>query len=496
MRIHLSILVVVLLFISFTGIAQGGFTVKFNSPENEGGGKFIENTNHEYVGLLNKRNAELDFNELYINKISSSGELLLQVNYSKPDSSSFYSYIIQSSADPVEYLIAGYGHPNGRATDIYDFFIMVDSSFNVIWQKLYHFIPPDFTVSFENSQRLLKKKDSGYIFGTQYDHSGDNKFVFFEMDENGDSVACRIYEGDSAGQVLYDLNYNHDSSAYLIDMRGGAFKIVTLDFDFNQINSTLFPTYHHCLTSKVLPDGSLVSGGLYNGIILNPYQLIDQICIIKHDTSLTLLDSNYFTNPDHEIGKREGYFNSIDYYYPNSVFVAGTYNYDVGVWIPHPSWIALAKFDSNLNLLTEKYVGGDAYYSLWDIIATSDGGVLLSTSRYDYQTQDHEHDLYIIKLDSLDLLVGSTEHHNKMVKNAMVYPNPARNHFYVKTAVKETMITLYDIQGKAVLQQPLTTTGTTTRISIPSDIPEGNYLWRIIRKNKTVETGKLIIIKN
>jgi hypothetical protein len=149
-----------------------------------------------------------------------------------------------------------------------------------------------------------------------------------------------------------------------------------------------------------------------------------------------------------------------------------------------------------LNLLTEKYVGGDAYYSLWDIIATSDGGVLLSTSRYDYQTQDHEHDLYVIKLDSLDMLVGSTEHHNKMVKNAMVYPNPARNHFYVKTAVKETMITLYDIQGKTVLQQPLTTTGTTTRISIPSDIPEGNYLWRIIRKNKTVETGKLIIIKN
>jgi hypothetical protein len=495
---HKIIIVVVTLLCAFPfrGKAQGGFTVKFNSPENEGGGNFLENTNHEYVGLLNKYNPESGIYELYINKISNTGELLLQVNYSKPDSTSYYTYIIQTSTNPVEYLISGYGYPyNNKGTNIYDFFIKVDSNFNIIWQKTYHLVSPELNVLLEYHQRLLKKKDSGYVFGSLYDHAGDNRLVFFEMGENGDSIAYRIYEGDSAGLFLYDLYYNYDSSAYLVDMRGGPYQIATFNFNFNQIKSTILPTYHKKMTSKLLPDGSIVSGGLYEAILLNPYRLVDQLCIIKHDTSLTLTDSSYFTNPDHEIGKREGYYNSIDYHYPNSIYVAGTYDYDIGVWVSHPSWIALAKFDSSLNLLTEKYIGGDAYYMLWDIVATHDGGVLLSTSRYDYQTQYQEHDLYVIKLDSLDMLVGNTEHRNKLVKSAMVYPNPARNYFYVKTAEKGVSFTMFDMKGKAVLKQPLATAGTTTIITLPAGTPQGNYLWRITRRNKTIETGKLIILK-
>ena len=146
-------------------------------------------------------------------------------------------------------------------------------------------------------------------------------------------------------------------------------------------------------------------------------------------------------------------------------------------------------------MLTEKYIGGDAFYMLWDIIATHDGGVLLSTSRYDYQTQYQEHDLYLIKLDSLDLLVDNTEHQNNLVKSTMVYPNPARDHLYVKTAVKGATFALYDMQGKAVARRQLATAGTTTKITLPTGFRQGNYLWRIARQNKTIETGKLIIIK-
>jgi len=494
-HIVLFILFTWLCALPLTGEAQGGWVFKFDSPENEGGGKFLENTNHEYVGLLNKYNPESGIYELYINKVNNSGELLLQVNYSKPDSTSYYTYLIQSSTNPVEYLISGYGYPyNNKGTNIYDFFIKIDSNFNIIWQKIYHLIPPDFSVLYEGNQRLLKKKDSGYVFGSSYYHAGDNRLVFFEMGENGDSLAYRIYEGDSAGDALYDLYYNYDSSAYLIDMRGGPFQIVTLDFNFNQIKSTMFPTYHHCPTSKILPDGNLVSGGLYEAILLNPYQLIDQICVLKHDTSLTLTDSSYFTNPDHEIRKREGYYNSIDYYYPNSIFVAGTYNDQFPPWPQQPSWIAMAKYDSSLNLLTEKYIGGDAFYMLWDIIATHDGGVLLSTSRYDYQTQYQEHDLYLIKLDSLDLLVDNTEHQNNLVKSTMVYPNPASDQVYVRTAVKDAIFWLYNINSKKVKEVPLSNRSLITLINVTA-LPKGNYIWRITKQNKQIETGKLIITR-
>ena len=499
----------VVLFILFTwlcalpltGKAQDSWVVKFNSPENEGGGNFLENTNHEYVGIVSKYNPDTGIHDQFINKISKTGELLLNIKFSKSDTTSFFTEIIQSNNCPVEYLICGYEWPNTSRNGLFDFFIKVDSNFNTIWERTYRLCPPEITSSFENQQRLLKKQDSGFVFATLYDNGGNERLVFFEMTDIGDSVAYRAYAGDSAGRGLYDLYYNHDSTAYMVNVYHthyvpywGETQILTIDFDFNQTGVTYLPRWHSAITSRLLPDGSVVSGGLYKGVLLNPYQLIDQICILKHDTSLTLTDSSYFTNPDHEITKREGYYNSIDYHYTNSIFVAGTFDYDVGIWVTHPSWIAIAKYDSDLNLLMEKYVGGDAFYALWDIIATHDGGVLLSISRYDYQTQYQEHDLYVIKLDSLDLLVGNTEHHNKLVKNAVVYPNPARDKIYVRTAVKDAEFILYDLNGRKIKTLKLNTKNLITPINI-SILPKGNYIWCITKNDQRIETGKIVITK-
>ncbi|RLD83691.1 MAG: hypothetical protein DRJ02_12580 [Bacteroidetes bacterium] len=503
-HVVLFILFTWLCALPLTGKAQDSWVVKFNSPLSESSGDFINNSNDEFIGYVAKIIPQTSIRDFYLYKIDKNGDTVLNRKFPhKQDTILSFCNIIQSNCNPEEYLVSGYGNTNFNGNySIYDFFIKVDSNFNTIWERNYILKPNNISASYEYLPQILKKKDLGYIYGTLYDNAGNNRLVFFEMGENGDSLAYRVYEGDSAGLFLYDLYYNYDSSAYLVNVWDthpiplwGETQILTLDLDFNQTKVTYLPRWHSAITSRLLPGGSVVSGGLYKGILLNPYQLIDQICILKHDTSLTLTDSSYFTNPDHEIGKHEGYYNSIDYYYPNSIFVAGTYDYDIGIWVSHPSWIAIAKYDSDLNLLTEKYIGGDAYYALENITATSDGGLLITTTRYDYQTQYQEHDLYVIKLDSLDLLVGNTEHHNKLVKNAMVYPNPARDHLYVKTAVREALFALYDMGGKAVLKQPLATNGTTTKITLPAGTPQGNYLWHITCQNKIIETGKLIILK-
>ncbi len=499
----LTISVIILLCaFSSVGNAQGGFTVKFNSPTNEGLGNFLENTNKEYIGYFSRYNSDTDIYDHFLNKIDNSGELILSVRFVKPDTNCYFTDIIQVNDEPVEYLLSGYGNTLSKAGNVFDFFIKVDSGFNTLWEKMYYLCPPEIYPIFENKQRLLKKKDTGYVFATLYYFYGNNRLVFFEMAENGDSLAYRAYAGDSAGSAVDDLYYNSDSSAYIANLEDshpvpfwGTAQMVTIDFDFNQTEVTYLPRWHEAMTTKLLPDGSLVSGGIYDGVELNPYQQIKQICALKYDTSLVLTDSSYFTNPDDDIGKREGYYNSIDYHYPNSIFVAGTYDYDVGVWVPHPSWIAIAKFDSDLNLLADKYIGGDAYYTLSNIVATIDGGALITATRYDYQTQDHEHDFYVIKLDSLDLLVGNNEHKsNDLVKNAIVYPNPARDHVYVRTAVKDAIFCLFNINGKKVKEGPLNSGSLTTLLNVTA-LPEGNYVWRITKQNKQIETGKLIITR-
>ncbi len=174
--------------------------------------------------------------------------------------------------------------------------------------------------------------------------------------------------------------------------------------------------------------------------------------------------------------------------------MAGTYDEGVGIWIPHPSWIAIGKYDSDLNLLTEKYIGGDAYYFLYNIVATSDGGALITATRFDYQTQYQEHDFYVFKLDSLDMLVGNFEHkNNNLVKNAIVYPKPARDHVFVRTAVKDASFILYDMSGNKIKEMQLNRQSFITFVDITEIIP-GNYLWSIVKKNKIIETGKVIII--
>ena len=496
--INYVILITLLCALPFAGKAQGNWVVKFDSPENEGAGDFIENSNGYFIGIISKHNSNTDKYEPYFYKININGDTLYSKKYIKSGTNSF-THIIQSDTNPVEYLVCGYEMRNG----IFDFFIKTDSTFNTIWEKTYRLCPPDISSSFEYKQQFLKKKDSGYVFATLYDNGGNQRLVFFEIDENGDSVAYRAYAGDSAGRGLHDLYYNHDSSAYMVNVYHthyipywGETQILTIDFDFNQTTVTYLPRWHEAITSRVLPGGSIVSGGIYDGYILNPYQHLKQICALKYYTLMTLTDSTYFTNPDAEIGKREGYYRSIDYYYPNSIFVAGTYDYDVGIWVPHPSWIAIAKMDSNLNLLTEKYIGGDAFYLLSDIVATSDGGLLISTSRYDYNSQIQEHDGYIFKLDSLDLLVGNYEHKTgKQVKNAIVYPNPTRNKttIYVRTAVQDARFVLYDLNGRKIKTVILNKQSLVTPVTI-SGLPAGNYVWRVIKQNKQIETGKLLII--
>jgi hypothetical protein len=149
----------------------------------------------------------------------------------------------------------------------------------------------------------------------------------------------------------------------------------------------------------------------------------------------------------------------------------------------------IGKMDSNLNLLNEKYIGGDAYYHFNTITATSDGGALITTNRYDYLTQGHEHDVYIIKLDSLDFTVGITEHKNKKLADAIVYPNPGNEIINIRTALKGCIFNLFDTFGRQILKKPMPDRITTVKTNTLS---KGTYYYSVTDNNKTIISGTWI----
>lgn len=478
--------------------SQNSFTTIFSLPNNEGVDPFIENSKGEYIGYIFIEDSDLvDYSYLY--KLASDGDTLFSRRFEKIDTLLFMENVIQTSTNPIEYLLEGKGYNTVEPlTHVFTFFTKIDSSFNTIWEKTYQLRPIN-NLYYEIYAHLMQKKDSGYFYATSFKSiiSDMNTMILFDLGENGDSLTYRAYEGDSAGVQLMDVLYNHDTSAYLLltdyahHLPSMGATCITVDFDFNQTSVFHYPRYFDDgLTGKLLPNGELLTGALYE----NKYDfhaMYSNMAVYKYDTSFNLLAECYVADPDFEIRKDNG-FRTIDYYYPNSIFVAGTFDYDYGIWVQHPSWIVIGKMDSDLNLISEKYIGGDAYYRFCNLAATSDGGLLITATRYDYLTQEQEHDVYIFKLDSLDLTVGLAEYDNTRLADAIVYPNPASEYVFVRTAIKNADFVLFDMAGSQLKHIPLS--NLITKMNLDG-VPSGTYVWGIYQNSTLIETGKLILTK-
>lgn len=98
--------------------------------------------------------------------------------------------------------------------------------------------------------------------------------------------------------------------------------------------------------------------------------------------------SEYYLGPEDTVSY-PGYLHCLDFISPGSIYYGGTVNY---WWSSEfaevPSYYILGKFNADLTLSWQKYYGGDKYYNLWALTASTDGGCLLiRNSRQRINTQ-------------------------------------------------------------------------------------------------------------
>lgn len=110
-------------------------------------------------------------------------------------------------------------------------------------------------------------------------------------------------------------------------------------------------------------------------------------------------------------------------------------------------------------------------------------------NRYDYETQNQERDIYIVKVDSNGLITWTQEIPlNK--PESTVYPNPGTDQLNIKTSINYTDFEIINLNGKVVIIQNLD--NNQSAINTES-LKSGMYFYRLIdQKNKTIETGKWI----
>jgi hypothetical protein len=178
---------------------------------------------------------------------------------------------------------------------------------------------------------------------------------------------------------------------------------------------------------------------------------------------------------------------SFDFIHHDSIWLAGTHNDHYGSGIP--SWISVYQLDSNLNPRSVNYYGGDKYYCSFNVLATSDGGCLL-TAIYDEYEGEQQWDVFILKLNRIDIITSAeflpVNNENSGVS---IFPNPGREKISVCTLKTGTSLSLFKLNGKQVLKVNLKKGPNTIDCSF---LPPGTYIYSINRNNTVKNTGKWI----
>ena len=425
-----------------------------------------------------------DYTSSYTNhfiRVNKQGEITSQDSISNPNGSCIiYNMLLSSGGN-----IIGVGQWQDQDGNNELWYTCIDTMLTIHWNKKYVI----------NGNRIFRTHsiinlDGNIISGAHISPSQsifDSGLLFIETTSTGDTIRTK-YHYPGGFHPIYDFIKQGDyykALAIIDDI--SLSDIVSMDSVFNVISTSPVPyQISNCMTAKPITDTTMyVSGcGIYGAAD-------SDIGIIKISDPNTLIFENHIG----KIGDTVDYGGadrSMDFIDKNHIFLAGTSNIDLyyGTYSAMPSWYVLSSLDSMLNVRWVKYYYGDACYVLRSVVATADGGAILTGSRYDYKDPANKLDIYILKVNQ-DGIYTSVDDPVVVSHDAIIYPNPGGDYFNIQSGpqIDGAWFVLYDMQGKALIEQNIHSTH--LRIDT-ARLPYGTYPWQIVYKGKVIESGKWV----
>jgi hypothetical protein len=337
----------------------------------------------------------------------------------------------------------------------------------------------------------IVRHNGNIVFSAQYTVSPtDWRICMYEITTDGDFVRNKFFVPtisftNLASTLLEDTLHNNYKLFSMVPVASRSYlsSITYLDTVFNVTESILLNSgiVGDQNTAKWLNDSTYLLTSRRRDLVY--FETDIGICKMTSDDSL--LSAAYFGKPD--TVDYAGLYNNLDFISHNNIFFAGESNI-YAYYQNVPSWIMLNIVDSNLNLKSQHFYGGDVFYLVNSILATQDSGCVLSCSRYDHNIQDNEFDVYILKVNKDGLLVSTPETPEINRQLCTVYPNPGSEMVNVNSIKDGLQFQLLDLTGKLQLATSL---GKGNNLLDASGLAAGIYLYRIMDKeNQTVQTGK------
>ncbi len=354
---------------------------------------------------------------------------------------------------------------------------------------------PSFTYGFF-CKKILPTKTGNFLATTRNDPS---LYSFYELNSDFDTIQTKKFFNNSFGMPIF-INNRNDSSFYVFS-----------DLDFYKVDKNLEFTYIKSLntavdndiitrliTVKYLNDNRILMYFGANVFYPETNSFDKQIGVYIVDTLFNL--HNYVhlgyskDTLDMPVGKRNG----IDFIDPNNIFCVNVVNHSGYYYMPEMSYeisyIMVSVLDSNLNIKNQTFYGGDDKYLPCDIKATSDGGCLIVSSKYEINSGNDYSYVHLLKVNEngeLNPQISNEEINNSTMKLAFIYPNPSKDFINVRYGahLKNVSIEIFDISGKKIfvknLKNPI------SRIDI-QNLKIGSYVYHILNDNKIIEKGKII----
>jgi len=475
-------------------IAQQTFEKTISKPEDQKINSIIEDSLGNYCMVGKVKNISTGLYSGYIVKIDSLGSLIEEKEFQGSDTTYALFYSIHYINNKY-YVFGAKSIEYPQITKLW--FLQLDENLEIENEKLLS-IPMSKWISYMNS---IFDSDSnfvitGYTTRDDTNHNGNhfynNDAFFYKLNISGDSINSVFYTSYVPYHFSFDIIESQDSSRYysfvshFTNVFGTSGQMLTLNKNFDSLDIDSIPLDVYDFYSPVyINQNKLLICGKRGAEPPNDYAL----------NVLTITDSceliNYNTFKKHNLRDYPVMHRGISKN-ENNIYIGGTSNFDYTnpFWSTFDSWFHLIKINPDITPVWEYWYGGDAYYVLYSILATSDGGCIMVGNRYDYETQDMERDIYIVKVNS-DGLITWTQEIPIYKKLVTVYPNPGINILNIKTNQnhKNVNFELVNINGQVVLKQLLYSNILSLNVDI---LKPGIYFYRLTENNKIIETGKWI----
>ncbi|OYT14453.1 MAG: hypothetical protein B7C24_18280 [Bacteroidetes bacterium 4572_77] len=285
----------------------------------------------------------------------------------------------------------------------------------------------------------------GHIYMPEQD--GIFGFWQIEFDEDFCVIEEKLDTNDIGfGYIMNSIPDNNNGFIYHLSVASAPFNLdfektylVRTNSDKTLINDTVFNVWSFDIAPNFTADNSYCNAFHYSG----EGNWVDSSAANKIDTNFNevhfqVFDTAgfWFHTPNH---------NGIDTF-EERVYVGGNFGY-FGQDQYYSNYVSLVIMDTSLNILEQRFYGGDGNYMLNSIKVTPEGDVLLLGHCSD--VGPNVWNTFILKVDGDGLLTSSNSNMQIPIKNAIVLPNPGRNYLELHTAEYPAEFLLYDINGKS-----------------------------------------------